>query len=139
MKLQEIVLQNLRAWNEVAPRHAELNFDRTCEIISSNSGHYLDSDFKKYLMKTVGLGGATIAQFNCNNGRELISAVQLGAKKGYGFDFSYEFIKQACVLAGVSKTNVEFVETDIYEMPSEFDDIADVLIMTSGALCWKTH
>lgn len=136
MEPHDVVTQNLRAWNEVAPRHAQLNFERTRDTIASSSGHYLDADFRDYLVTAVGLEGKTVAQFNCNNGRELISAVQLGARKGYGFDFSKEFLEQARILASVSDADVEFVETNIYEMPRAFDAQADILILTSGALCW---
>ncbi len=36
-------------------------------------------------LKSLDLQGKTIAQFACNNGRELLSAVQLGAAYGVGF------------------------------------------------------
>lgn len=132
---QQVVEQNLKAWNEVAPRHAEHNLASTKELLSTTTAHYVDSVLREHL-EELGLDGSVIGQFNCNNGRELISAVQLGAKKGYGFDFSPEFLGQARSLAAVSGVDVEFVETNIYETPAAYDATIDIMILTSGALCW---
>jgi len=73
---------------------------------------------------------------HCNNGRELISAVQLGARAGLGFDFSTAFIRQARDLCDGAGVNIDFIETDIYEIPARYSAVSDVLMMTSGALCW---
>jgi SAM-dependent methyltransferase len=132
---QPVIDQNRRAWNEVAPRHAAQNFERTRLNLGSSSAYYIDSKFRPFL-EGVGVEGKTVAQFNCNNGRELVSAVQLGFSKGYGFDFSTEFIHQARDLAAGLDIDTEFVETDIYAIPTEYKEIADVLFLTAGALCW---
>ena len=39
-------------------------------------------------LKSLDLQGKTIAQFACNNGRELLSAMQLGSAYGVGFDIA---------------------------------------------------
>lgn len=39
--------------------------------------------------------GKTVAQFCCNNGRELLSLMQLGAERGFGFDLAENLIAQA--------------------------------------------
>jgi SAM-dependent methyltransferase len=135
MQMTDVVAQNLRAWNEVAPRHAELNFEKTKDILASTAAHFIDDEFRSYLEK-IGVAGKVIAQFNCNNGRELISSVQLGARKGIGFDFSHQFIGQARTLGAAAHVDVEFVETDIYAVPASYNEVADILILTSGALCW---
>ena len=82
------------------------------------------------------LKGSTLAQFNCNNGRELISAIQLGAQAGIGFDFSSAFVEQARTLAEAAGVAARFVETDIYEMPAAYHAAADIIFLTAGALCW---
>lgn len=135
MEPNAVVLQNRRAWDEVASRHAELNFERTRELLSRNEAAFLDTTFKEYL-RNLGIEGKIVAQFNCNNGRELISAVQLGAQRGIGFDFSAEFLDQARSYQAVTGANVEFVETDIYALSGHHSEIADIMILTSGALCW---
>jgi SAM-dependent methyltransferase len=135
MEARDVMSQNLRAWNEVAPRHAQHNFETIARQLESSRGFFIDRVFRDQL-QTLDLSGKVIAQFNCNNGRELISAVQLGARKGYGFDFSSEFIQQARQLSANAAVEAEFVETNIYEISAEYDSLADVLILTSGALCW---
>ena len=32
--------------------------------------------------------------------------------------------------------DVEFIETDIYALPALYCEVADILLVTSGALCW---
>jgi SAM-dependent methyltransferase len=132
---QELIDQNRRAWNEVAPRHAAQNLERTRHILRTSPAYYIDSKFRSCL-ESAGVPEKTVAQFNCNNGRELISALQLGYDKGYGFDFSAEFIHQARDLASGLDVIAEFIETDIYAIPAEYQGIADVLFLTAGALCW---
>lgn len=135
VKPTEVMRQNLRAWNEVAPRHAELNLETVTRRLASNTGYYLDSSLREHLLG-LNLAGKTIVQFNCNNGREMMSAIQLGASRGYGFDFSSEFIKQANTINESVNLPIEFVETNIYDIPASYDGIGDVLLATSGALCW---
>jgi len=127
--------QNRRAWNEVAPLHAAQNLEQTRHLLSSSPAYYMNSKFRSFLEGT-DIQEKTIAQFNCNNGRELISAVQLGYRKGYGFDFSAEFVRQARDLASGLDVTTEFIETDIYAIPAGYQEIADVLFLTAGALCW---
>ena len=132
---RDLIDQNRRAWNEVAPRHAAQNFERTRQNLRSAPAYYMNSKFRSCL-EGAGVQEKVVAQFNCNNGRELISAVQLGYRKGYGFDFSAEFIRQARDLASGLDIVAEFIETDIYAIPAEYQGIADVIFLTAGALCW---
>ena len=132
---QATIEQNRRAWNEVASRHAAQNFINTGTNLRTKPGFYIDPVFRDCLMSRR-LNGKTLAQFNCNNGRELISAVQLGAQAGIGFDFSTAFVEQARSLAAAAAVAAKFVETDIYEMPAAYHAAADILFLTAGALCW---
>lgn len=132
---QSIIDQNRRAWNEVAPRHAAQNLEQTRLALRSSPAYYIDPRFRASLERA-GIPGKTVAQFNCNNGRELISAVQLGYDKGYGFDFSAEFIHQARDLASGLDIVTEFIETDVYAIPEQYHGVADALFLTCGALCW---
>jgi SAM-dependent methyltransferase len=77
-----------------------------------------------------------LAQFNCNNGRELISAVNYGARAGYGFDISSNYVEQARWLAAGCGTNATFVAHDIATLDHEFDGVADIVFVTASALCW---
>lgn len=91
----EAVEQNGRAWEKVAATHAvQRNLDETRARLAQGTAYYADSVLRAEL-EAVGLCGKVIAQFNCNNGRELISALQLGAEHGYGFDISGGYVEQA--------------------------------------------
>lgn len=135
MKEFEIREQNRRAWNEVAPRHAMLLLDDIRANLLRGNGHYIHPTLQEEL-KTICLRGKTTVQFNCNNARELISIMQLGAERGIGVDFSKEFISQARELVKTCGVDVALVESDIFQLGHEYDNLADVLLITSGALCW---
>ena len=135
MQSHKLIEQNQRAWNEVAPRHAEQNLRDTKEKMAQGTGAFLDPVFKEY-MTSLDLTGKTVVQLNCNNGRELLSVLQLGARKGYGFDFSSQFIAQANDINSVCDMDATFVETNIYSIPNDYDGIADIAFVTVGALCW---
>ncbi|WP_282611065.1 class I SAM-dependent methyltransferase [Pelagibius sp. Alg239-R121] len=130
-----IIAQNRKAWNEVAPRHAELALEEVKRSLAEVRGAYVRPELREAL-KQIDLTNKTVVQFNCNNARELISLVQLGAARGVGFDFSEEFVLQARELVALSGLEIEIVETDIYLIGSDYEEIADVLVATSGALCW---
>lgn len=135
LKMTALIIQkNLTAWNEIAHKHYALNRD----IIENNlktSGFYIDSVLKDELQKK-DVSQLTVGQFNCNNGREIISAHQLGYKRAIGFDFSSNFIQQGRDYAAYAETATEFVETNIYEIDKEYFGTVDHLFVTAGALCW---
>lgn len=58
--------------------------------------------------------GKIIAQFCCNNGRELLSLMQLKSNYGVGFDIAENIIEQAKETARKANiTNCDFVATNI--------------------------
>lgn len=96
---REAVEQNGLAWEKVAATHAvDHNLRETRAHLEQDTAYYIDSEFRTEL-EAIGLRGKVVAQFNCNNGRELISALQLGAEQGYGFDISRGYVEQAKWLA----------------------------------------
>lgn len=81
--------------------------------------------------------GRTAAQFCCNNGRELLSLMQLGAKEGYGFDIAENIIAQAentAKKAGI--TNCHFMACNILDIPEEYNNRFDFIMFTIGAITW---
>ncbi|MEQ3552580.1 class I SAM-dependent methyltransferase [Pseudonocardia nematodicida] len=131
----ELMTQNQRAWNEVAARHAEHNLDETKSRMATGEAAYLDPVFRRHMTDRE-IADKIVVQLNCNNGRELLSVLQLGARNGVGFDFSAEFIQQAQDIATVCDVDAEFVESNVYDIPSRFDGFADIVFVTVGALCW---
>ena len=88
-------------------------------------------------LKAVNFEDKTVAQFCCNNGRELLSLMQLGAKNGIGFDIADNIIEQAretTEKAGID--NCEFVSTNILEIDSRYHNCFDFAFFTIGAITW---
>jgi ubiquinone/menaquinone biosynthesis C-methylase UbiE len=78
-----------------------------------------------------------IAQFCCNNGRELLSIMQLGPSSGIGFDIAENIIEQARTTAQKAGiTNCDFVAANILEIGEEYFNQFDLIFFTIGAITW---
>ena len=127
---------NRAAWDEVAPVHAQSNHASLLENFSTPGYCTLD-DHCLDRLNEIGIAGKSIAQIGCNNGRELLSLRNLGAGRCVGFDASAEFVDQARSLAhAAGHGDVEFVVTDIYEIPVDAFDPFDIVVSTIGVLGW---
>ena len=136
--MEDVIELNRSAWNDIAERHKLVNSDEIVANLKTAPTYYVDDVLKNELQKVLDGNShhATVAQFNCNNGRELISATKMGFSRGYGFDFSDAFIEQAQFYANQSGAPCTFVHSDIYKIDYDFYSIADVLFLTAGAMCW---
>ena len=127
---------NREAWDEVAPVHAKANQARLLEGFSKPGFNTL-ADHCLARLKEIGVQGKSIAQLCCNNGRELLSLKNLGAGSCVGFDASAAFIEQARELAAAAgHADVEFVTTDVYEIPPEKSGPYDIVMTTIGVFGW---
>lgn len=126
---------NREAWNQVTPihqQHTKINLQAAVQ-----AEDYSDLDaIEAAILQRVGLQQKRVAQLCCNNGRELISLLKLGAASGVGFDIADEAIKEATLLGTLSKTNCEFVRTDVYAIDPTYFHQFDLVFTTIGALCW---
>jgi ubiquinone/menaquinone biosynthesis C-methylase UbiE len=82
------------------------------------------------------VAGKDVVQLCCNNGRELLSVKNLGAGACVGFDSAEGFIEQAHELAAASGLACEFVCTDVYDIPADYDSSFDLVTITIGVLSW---
>ena len=89
-----------------------------------------------------GIVGKKVAQICCNNGIETISLKKLGAELCVGFDISDEAIKEAINLSESVNIPVEYVRTDIYEIPKEYYSQFDYVYISGGfesfGIRWRT-
>lgn len=88
-------------------------------------------------LKDIDLKDKTIAQFCCNNGRELLSLMQLQPKAGVGFDIAENILAQArtnAAKAGILRC--DFVEANILEMDERYYNQFDFIMFTIGAITW---
>jgi SAM-dependent methyltransferase len=135
MRREDFTTANREAWNEVAPIHAQHNHSRLLERFRTPSYSCLDQ-LETERLTALGLQGKAVAQLACNNGRELLSIKNLGAGRCVGFDISTAFIAQANDLARASTITCEFVCTDVYEIPQNYDRNFDLVYISIGVLNW---
>jgi SAM-dependent methyltransferase len=126
---------NRLAWNAGEPYHREAVFDRFLHELKTPGLSCLDECGMAGL-REVGFEGKSVAQLCCNNGREVMSLVKLGARRGVGFDISDTFIKQGRELAEKSGINCELIACDVVEIAEEYFHQFDLVLVTVGALGW---
>lgn len=134
MRNQEYTKLAKTAWNEVAPIHWKTSHTLPGELTDPNRLFLTELHQKE--LRRIGVEGADVAQFNCNNGRELVSIARMGAERTIGFDISEEFIRQAKIFAEAADVSSEFVVSDIYEIPYNYNGVFDIVVVTAGALCF---
>jgi SAM-dependent methyltransferase len=123
------------AWDEAAPIHEKLTLENLLRKFAEPTFSCLD-DVHASELRRIGVQGKDVAQFNCNNGRELLSVKRLGARRCVGFDISAHFIAQARTIAEAAGIDAEFVATDVYKIPDRHDGAFDIVFATAGALCF---
>jgi SAM-dependent methyltransferase len=127
---------NKAAWEEAFQRRFENWGDNDHARLANEELPFLHEDLIKEF-KDIGLEGKTLGQFCCNNGRELLSLMQLDPVCGVGFDFAANILAQA--KANAQKANIsncDFVETDILEIGEDYHNKFDVIFFTIGAITW---
>jgi SAM-dependent methyltransferase len=88
------------------------------------------------LLTRVGVKGKSVAHLCCNNGIELMSLKNLGAATCVGFDISDEAIKDAQERARLCSIDCLFVRTDVYDIAPDYNDLFDMIYLTTGGLGW---
>lgn len=135
MDIEKITQANREAWNEATEKHQAARKDELKEAFARPGFSTLDEHITAKLIE-LGLAGKNVAQTSCNNGREVISMVNLGAKSGVGFDISDNAIAEATELANIAGVDCSFVRTDVYEIGKEYTDTFDLVYISIGALVW---
>ena len=136
---KNIFEQNRAAWNQALKYHQKARrnslqigfekpdfttFNRDCDDIVLTK------------LKDIDFAGKTISHIPCNNGRELLSIMKLGAKEATGFDISDIAITEARQLAEIAKLNVKFIRTNILEIGEEYNGFFDFIYISEGSLQW---
>src|ERR1700751_4349683 len=87
MKCDDYTAANREAWDEAAPIHARRTFDQLLTDFR-RPGHSCLDALETRTLRDIGLARKSVVQICCNNGRELLSAKNLGAGRCVGFDIS---------------------------------------------------
>ncbi|MGE5473973.1 MAG: class I SAM-dependent methyltransferase [Ignavibacteriales bacterium] len=135
MDIKEYTEANREAWNEVIPIHQKSS-SRNLKQLFTKKGFTILDEIETTLLKDIGLEGKKVAHLCCNDGRELLSVINIGAESGVGFDISDEAIKEANELKEVSGLNCEFIRTDVYDIDEKYTNSFDLVYISIGAFNW---
>ena len=127
---------NKAAWEEAfenrQPNWGNVNYLR----LKQEKLAFFNHDMRKEL-ENIDFNDKTVAQFCCNNGRELLSLMGLGVRDGVGFDIAENIIGQAketAEKAGIN--NCAFVACNIFDIPASYHNQFDFIFFTIGTLTW---
>lgn len=126
---------NRLAWNAGESYHRDAVFELVLHKLKTPGLSCLDEYALKALHK-MGISGKSVAQLCCNNGREVMSLVKLGAARGVGFDISEAFVEQGRELSESSGLPCELVVSDAVGISGEYAGQFDLIMVTVGALGW---
>lgn len=127
---------NKGAWEEAFENRKSNWGDQNHIILKNETLPFFNADMKKELGE-INFRDKAIAQFCCNNGRELLSVMELGANSGVGFDIAENIIEQAkntALKAGIK--NCSFVACNILDIPASYHNQFDFIFFTIGAITW---
>lgn len=121
---------NKARWNELVDIHAKSQeYDLNGFIAGKNSLHQPELHL---------LGDVTdksLLHLQCHFGLDTISWARLGAKVT-GVDFSDTAIELAREIARKTKTEAEFICSNVYDLPKVLDKKYDIVSTSIGVLCW---
>ncbi|MDA0149790.1 class I SAM-dependent methyltransferase [Vibrio sp. LaRot3] len=133
--IQDFTQSNRKAWNQIMPAHQKANKAKLDDAFQDSSYSVIKSPELEEWNK-LGFKGKDIAHLCCNNGIELMSLKNMGAGRCVGFDISDLAIEEAQARAILTNNGCEYVCSDVYEIPSDYNSCFDVVYITSGALGW---
>lgn len=132
----EYIQNNKTAWEEAYENRAKgWDAEDVATRINQDQNTYLEPEMTA-LLDSYQFRGKTVAQFCCNNGRELLCVYGRGAKKGYGFDIAENMIAAANRSAAALHYDCEFISTDLLQIGTKFNGQFDMIFITIGALTW---
>ena len=134
--IENYIESNKAAWEEAFEKRKPNWGDDNHLRLKSAKFAFLDENLKKEF-ENLDLAGKTVAQFCCNNGRELLSIMDSGATTGIGFDIAENIIQQAretAAKAGIK--NCTFVTCNILDITEFYHDQFDLVLFTIGAITW---
>lgn len=126
---------NRLAWNEVMPRHQAANQNKWNQRFSV-PGYTLFEEPERAQLKKVGIEGKAICHLCCNNGVELMSLKNMGAKRCVGFDISNAAIEEARQRSEQTQIQCEFICTDVYALSADYRGEFDLVYLSIGCLGW---
>lgn len=132
----DYIKDNKLAWEEAFDNRKQNWGEEVHKILMTESLPFFNEDTKTELKK-LNLKGKSIAQFCCNNGRELLSALQLEPISAVGFDIAGNIIGQAKETAEkIGADHCQFVTCNILDIDQSYYGKFDLIFFTIGAITW---
>lgn len=132
MSEKDLFESNRTAWNQATAYHQKA-VDHSLHIGFQDPEFSTLKRERDYVvnerLKQIDLRGKTISHIPCNNGRELLSLMRLGAKEGVGFDISDAAIAEAEELAEIAGANA-------LEIDETYNSYFDFIYISQGSLQW---
>lgn len=135
MKVNNIVEVNRKAWNYATKLHQKVLKDELDKQFE-NKDYVFFKECEVDELKKLGVEGKSIAQLCCNNGKEVLSLMRLGAKDCTGFDISDEAIKEAIERANKNNIEASFVRCNILDIDEYYDNKFDIIYISVGTIRW---
>ncbi|XOV69047.1 MAG: class I SAM-dependent methyltransferase [Fluviicola sp.] len=121
---------NRRSWNDRVKVHIESDF---YDVPSFLQGKNSLKQPELSLLEDV--QGKSILHLQCHFGQDSISLSRMGAKVT-GVDLSNTAIEKAKELNEACGTDVEFVVSDIYDLPDAMEGKFDIVFTSYGTIGW---
>jgi 2-polyprenyl-3-methyl-5-hydroxy-6-metoxy-1,4-benzoquinol methylase len=134
-KIKKYTEANREAWNEAMPRHQKAASEKWDQAFMQPNFVCMDA-IELDLLKRTGIQNKAIAHLCCNNGIELLSLKNLGAKECTGFDISDLAIQEARERARLCHIDCEFIRTDVFEIGPEYENRYDLIYISAGGMGW---
>ena len=127
---------NKAAWEEAFENRKPGWGDDNHILLDKEEFYFFNDDMKKVLER-ISVEGKTVAQFCCNNGRELLSVMKAGAGYGVGVDIAENLIGQAKTTAEKAGiTNCCFDNRNVLDASDKYANEFDLIFFTIGAITW---
>jgi SAM-dependent methyltransferase len=130
---EDYLATNLANWNSRVPHHVAAY---GLEQFRDDPAH-LSSVVRFDLPRLGDLTGLDVVHLQCHIGSDTVSLARLGARSVTGLDFSATALEAARRLARDARTDVRFVQADVYSALDVLPAVSFDLVFTGiGALCW---
>ena len=126
---------NKAAWEEAYDNRYEGWDDDLARRLQTETLPYLNTQLKEAVL-AMDWKGKVIAQFCCNNGREILSIMRLGASAGIGFDIAENMIAKARETARKTGIPCTFTACNILDIGAKYNGKFDCVFLTIGAITW---
>ncbi|WP_267402864.1 MULTISPECIES: class I SAM-dependent methyltransferase [unclassified Chryseobacterium] len=121
---------NKNSWNAKVEPHLKSDFYFVDEFLKGRTS------LNSIELELLGdIKGKTVLHLQCHFGQDSISLSRMGAKVT-GIDLSDKAIETAKDLAQKTGKNVEFICTDLYNLPNVLDQKFDIVFTSYGTIGW---